>query len=78
MHREQRGHDGEPTSDNDGAGVSRPSACGRQRNRGDHCNEGADTDAIEVNPGRRHDHLVADKPQQRHRQDSATGDHGND
>ena len=52
MNREQRGHDREPAADDDGAGVSGASTCGRQRNRSDHRNQGADTDAIEVNPQR--------------------------
>ena len=55
--REKSGHHGEASADDDGSAIARSDARSRESNRGDSCAESGNTDAVEVDPQRRHHHV---------------------
>ena len=66
---EQRRHDREAARHDDGARVAAASADREQRHGGCRSHEGADADAVEVHPQRRHHHRAAPLPEDDDRND---------
>ena len=68
VHGKERGHDREPSGDDDRAGVTAPRPDRHQHERRGSGGERAHADAVEVHPQRRHHHHAAEQPEHEHRE----------